>query len=115
MSRAAPDITQTLQAVRDGASITDVDNRDLCGNASKEINGLRALVARLQKPSLWGRFKQEVKDAVGGLGAFTAAALLWASAISNSYGARQIYEPAGPIILGVLVITGIILRARGNG
>lgn len=32
-----------------------------------------------------------------------------------AFGAWQVYPPAGPITGGVLLIAGVILRARGNG
>lgn len=49
-----------------------------------------------------------------GLGSFLEAVLLLAGAALISYGAWQAYPPAGPIAGGALLITGVILRARGN-
>ncbi len=40
--------------------------------------------------------------------------LLLCGAALIAYGAWQAYRPAGPIVGGVLLITGIILRARGG-
>lgn len=31
-----------------------------------------------------------------------------------AFGAWQVYAPAGPIAAGVLLVAGVILRARGN-
>lgn len=31
-----------------------------------------------------------------------------------SYGAWEIYAPLGPIVAGILIIAGVILRARGG-
>jgi hypothetical protein len=50
-----------------------------------------------------------------GLGSLLEAALLLTGAAAIAYGAWQAYPPAGPIVGGVLLIAGVILRARGNG
>lgn len=49
------------------------------------------------------------------LGTLTEGSLLLLGAALIAYGAWQAYPPAGPIVGGVLLITGIILRARGKG
>lgn len=48
------------------------------------------------------------------LGNLVEALLLIAGAALIAYGAWEAYKPAGPIVGGVLLITGVILRARGN-
>lgn len=40
--------------------------------------------------------------------------LLFGGAALIAYGAWEVYKPAGPIVAGILVITGVILRARGT-
>jgi hypothetical protein len=42
-------------------------------------------------------------------------AALFAGAGLIAFGAWQAYPPAGPIVGGILLITGVILRARGGG
>lgn len=49
-----------------------------------------------------------------GLGALTEGALLLAGAGLIAYGAFEVYRPAGSIIGGILLIAGVILRARGK-
>jgi hypothetical protein len=44
---------------------------------------------------------------------FIETILLIAGAGLVAYGAWQAYPPAGPIVGGVLLIAGVILRARG--
>jgi hypothetical protein len=46
-------------------------------------------------------------------GGFMEDCTLIAGAALVAYGAWEIYRPAGPITAGVLLITGIILKARG--
>jgi len=48
------------------------------------------------------------------LAAFTEAIVLLVGAALVAYGAWEAYRPAGPIVGGTLLITGVILRARGN-
>jgi len=48
------------------------------------------------------------------LGNAFEAGLLLAGAGLISYGAWEAYRPAGPIVGGVLLIAGVILRARGS-
>lgn len=50
-----------------------------------------------------------------GLGSLLEAALLLLGAALIAFGAFEAYPPAGPIVGGVLLIAGVILRARGNG
>lgn len=50
-----------------------------------------------------------------GLGRLTEAVLLLLGAGLIAYGAWEAWPPAGPIVGGVLLITGVLLRARGNG
>lgn len=48
------------------------------------------------------------------LGALVETALLLCGAALIAYGAWKAYPPAGPIVGGVLLIAGVILRARGG-
>lgn len=48
------------------------------------------------------------------LAALLEAALLLAGGAAIAYGAWEVYRPAGPITGGVLLIAGVILRARGS-
>lgn len=50
-----------------------------------------------------------------GVAALTEAAILLAGAGLIAYGAWEAYKPAGPIVGGILLIAGVILRARGSG
>ena len=45
--------------------------------------------------------------------AFEGLLLIGAAALI-AYGAWQAYPPAGPIVGGVLIIVGVILRQRGS-
>lgn len=113
MSRQAVDIVPRLQAVANGTSpIEEADIRRLCGDAVKEINELRNKIA--QKLGLLSRFWQWIRNTINAIGEFMVAGLLWAATGSISYGLWEIYKPAGPIAFGSLIITGVILRARGN-
>lgn len=47
-------------------------------------------------------------------GALIEVLLLLGGAALISYGAWEAYRPAGPIVGGILVIAGVILRARGG-
>lgn len=49
-----------------------------------------------------------------GLAALLEVLALLAGAMLIAYGAWEAYRPAGPIVLGALLITGVILRARGS-
>lgn len=49
------------------------------------------------------------------MGALLEALLLLLGAALIAYGAWRAYPPAGPIVGGILLIAGVILRARGNG
>jgi hypothetical protein len=49
------------------------------------------------------------------VGELVETGALIAGAALVAYGAFEIYRPAGPITAGVLLIAGILLRARGNG
>jgi hypothetical protein len=49
------------------------------------------------------------------MGALLETLLLLAGAALISYGAWEAWKPAGPIVGGILLIAGVILRARGNG
>jgi hypothetical protein len=42
------------------------------------------------------------------------SAVLLGGAALIAYGAWEVYRPAGPITAGVLLIAGVILRARGS-
>lgn len=61
---------------------------------------------------------KHINAALRALGPAAAAALelvaLLGGAALIAYGAWQAYPPAGPITGGVLLIAGVILRARGN-
>ena len=46
--------------------------------------------------------------------AFIETTLLLGGAALVAYGAWQAYAPAGPIVGGILLIAGVILRARGG-
>ncbi len=48
------------------------------------------------------------------LGSTFEALLLIGGAGLIAYGAWQAYPPAGPIVGGVLIIVGVILRQRGS-
>jgi hypothetical protein len=48
-----------------------------------------------------------------GLASLIEAALLILGAALIAFGAWQAYPPAGPIVGGVLLIAGVILRAKG--
>lgn len=48
------------------------------------------------------------------LAALLEVSLLLAGATSIAFGAWEAYRPAGPIVGGVLLIAGVILRARGG-
>jgi CHASE2 domain-containing sensor protein len=48
------------------------------------------------------------------LGSAFEATLLLGAAGLIAYGAWQAYPPAGPIVGGVLIIVGVILRQRGS-
>lgn len=50
-----------------------------------------------------------------GIASLIEATLLLAGAALIAFGAWEAYAPAGPIVGGVLLIAGVILRARGNG
>lgn len=50
-----------------------------------------------------------------GLSSLFEASLLLLGAALVAYGAWEAYRPAGPIVGGVLLIAGVILRARGKG
>jgi hypothetical protein len=54
-----------------------------------------------------------LKALVPALSAFTEACVLLAGAALIAYGAWQAYPPAGPIVGGILIVAGTILRARG--
>jgi hypothetical protein len=47
------------------------------------------------------------------LGTLVEGLLLLTGAGAVAYGAWMAYRPAGPIVGGVLLIAGVILRARG--
>lgn len=47
-------------------------------------------------------------------GVFVEAVILLAGVAGVAYGAWEAYRPAGPIVGGVLLISGVILRARGK-
>lgn len=49
------------------------------------------------------------------LAALTEAGLLLLGAALIAFGAWEAWKPAGPIVGGILLIAGVILRARGNG
>ena len=49
-----------------------------------------------------------------GLASLLEASVLLGGAGLVAYGAWQTYPPAGPIVGGVLLIAGVILRARGS-
>jgi hypothetical protein len=49
-----------------------------------------------------------------GIEAVLEALALLGGAALVAYGAWEAYAPAGPIVGGVLLIAGAILRARGN-
>jgi len=49
-----------------------------------------------------------------GLAGLTENVVLLSGAALIAYGAWEAYRPAGPIVLGALLITGAILRARGS-
>lgn len=61
---------------------------------------------------------QHIGTALRALGPPLGAALetlaLLAGAGLIAYGAFEVYKPAGPIVGGVLLIAGVILRARGG-
>lgn len=48
------------------------------------------------------------------LAALLESGLLLFGAALVAYGAWEAYRPAGPIVGGVLLIAGVILRARGS-
>jgi len=48
------------------------------------------------------------------MGALVETLSLLGGAALVAYGAFEIYRPAGPIVGGVLLIAGVILRARGG-
>lgn len=48
------------------------------------------------------------------LGALIEVLLLLSGAGLIAYGAWEAYRPAGPIVGGILLIAGVILRARGG-
>jgi hypothetical protein len=49
-----------------------------------------------------------------GMAAIVEALILLGGAALVAYGAWQTYAPAGPMVGGVLLIAGVILRARGS-
>lgn len=49
-----------------------------------------------------------------GLAALVEALALLAGVGLVAYGAWEAYRPAGPMVGGALLITGVILRARGS-
>jgi hypothetical protein len=48
------------------------------------------------------------------MGALLETLALLAGAGLIAFGAWEVYRPAGPIVGGVLLIAGVILRARGG-
>lgn len=50
-----------------------------------------------------------------GFSALGESAVLIAGAALIAYGAWQAYPPAGPIVGGILLIAGVILKSRGSG
>jgi hypothetical protein len=54
-----------------------------------------------------------IRSIAPAFGGFIEDCILIGGAALVAYGAWEIYRPAGPITAGILLITGVILKARG--
>lgn len=65
-------------------------------------------------PRLAQRLGRGLRAAAPALSAFAELVVLLGGGGLVAFGAWQAYAPAGPIVFGVLLVAGVILRARGS-
>lgn len=113
MSEQKIDVVLKLREIEDGAEEGHPIGL-LAHESVAVIIGLRTRVAHLERLATRISVWQRVSAFGRRLTSLLETTLLWVGAISIAFGAYEIYRPAGPIAIGILIIVGVILRARGN-